>query len=174
MKPIPTLAACVLVLASSGARAQAPGDFALHGGQVHFRAPAEWTAVMEKTDGNPQAIAFSVPDATASGSNDSATVTVKSRQLANAAQFATVVQEEFERSKQQPGYASAGSAGGSSTHHYTVVRGGTTYDVRDSFTLLGTVAVEVRCQRPVLAQTPAAWNAGFDSACAGVVASLQP
>jgi hypothetical protein len=174
MKPMPTLAACVLVLASFAARAQAAGEFTLHAGQVHFRAPAEWTAVMEKTDGNPQAIAFSVPDASASGSNDSATVTVKSRQLANAAQFATVVQEEFERSKQQPGYASAGSASGSSTHHYTVVRGGTTYDVRDSFTLLGTVAVEVRCQRPVLAQTPADWNAGFDSACAGVDASLQP
>jgi hypothetical protein len=140
---------------------------------VHFHVPASWTAVMEKTDGSPQAVAFQVPDASAQGSDDSATVTVKTRQLDAPAAFAGIVQDELGRSKEQGGYEADASNTDSSIHQYFVVRGKTRYLVRDSFYLTGNVAVEVRCQRPLLAATLPAWNAEFDTACNSVVASLK-
>jgi hypothetical protein len=45
--------------------------------------------------------------------------------------------------------------------------------VRDTFQLSGNIAIEVRCQRPLLASTPASWTAEFDNACGAVVASLK-
>ena len=167
----------LLVLASSTLStvvlAQGKTDYSLNGGQVNFHVPADWTALMEKAEGNPQAIAFQVPDASAQGSDDTASVTVKTRELANAAQFSVVVQDETSRARSQPGYEADGAAGDSSTHRYFVVRGKTKYSVHDSFMQRGDIAVEVRCQRPLLAATSAAWNTQFDGACASVVASLR-
>lgn len=172
MKPT-TLLILLASLAATAAHAQGKTDYSLNGDQVRFHVPASWTAIMEKSDGNPQAIAFQVPDATAQGSDDAANVTVKTRQLKDPSEFAATVQDEFQRSKAQGGYETDPANKDSSVHQYFVVRGKTRYLVRDSFQLNGTIAVEVRCQRPLLDATPVAWNADFDSACAAVVASLK-
>lgn len=172
-RPTRLLAVLLGTFAAATAFAQAKTDYSLNGDQVRFHVPAGWTAIMEKSDGNPQAVAFQVPDASAQGSEDAASVTVKTRQLKDASQFAATVQDEFERSKAQGGYETDPSNKDSSVHQYFVVRSKTKYLVRDSFQLTGTIAVEVRCQRPLLASTPAAWNAEFDDACGAVVASLK-
>ena len=169
MKPIPVL---LLSLASGIACAQAQTDFSLNDGQVQFRAPADWTAIMEKRDGNPQAIAFQVPNAAAAGTDDAADVTVKTRQLRSPADFAAAVADEQERARAQAGYEGKGAAD-DGQHRYFVQRGNTRYLIRDSFLLLGNIAVEVRCRRPLLAATPAAWNHEFDGGCDRLVASLQ-
>ncbi|GAA0715423.1 hypothetical protein [Dokdonella soli] len=169
MKLIP----CLLVLIATNALAQGKTDYTLNNGQVHFHVPPSWTAIMEKSDGNPQAVAFQVPDATAQGSDDAANVTVKTRKLKGSAEFASVVQEELEHSKAQSGYEKDASNKDTSVHQYFVVRGKTKYLVRDSFYLTNDIAVEVRCQRPLLAATPAAWNKEFDGSCDNVVASLK-
>jgi hypothetical protein len=169
MKPI----ALTLALASSLAFAQAKTDYTLNAGSVHFHVPGDWTAIMEKSDGNPQAVAFQVPDASAQGSEDTASVTVKTRQLKDASQFAATVQDEFERSKAQGGYETDPANKDTSVHQYFVVRSKTKYLVRDTFQLSGNIAIEVRCQRPLLASTPASWTAEFDNACGAVVASLK-
>ena len=168
----PSLAVLAIAFATS-AFAQGKTDYSLNEGQLHFRVPASWTAVMEKTDGNPQAIAFQVPDSSAQGSDDSAAVTVKTRQLAGSAAFAGVVQDELDRSKAQGGYESDATNKDTAIHQYFVVRGKTKYLVRDSFYLTGAIAVEVRCQRPLLNVTPAEWSTEFDNACNSVVASLK-
>jgi len=167
------LTALIAAFAAATAHAQAKTDYTLNGDQVHFHVPATWTVVMEKADGNPQAVAFQVPDASAQGSEDSATVTVKTRQLKDASEFAATVQEEFEHSKAQGGYETDPANKDSAVHQYFVARGKTKYLVRDSFQLNGTIWVQVRCQRPLLASTPAAWNTEFDNACGAVVASLK-
>lgn len=176
------LSPCLLVLfatvfASSAlaiaAHAQGKTDYALNEGQVHFHVPPAWAAIMEKSDGNPQAIAFQVPDAAAQGSEDTASVTVKTRQLKSAADFASTVANEFERAKTQGGYENDASNQDAAVHQYFVVRGKTRYLVRDSFFQSGMVSVEVHCLRPLLATTPATWTNEFDSACDGVVASLK-
>ncbi|HEY6545387.1 MAG TPA: hypothetical protein VIZ64_10865 [Dokdonella sp.] len=165
--------ACLLpaLLVAATAFAQ-DGSHSLNDGKVRFSVPPEWVAVMQKTDGNPQAIAFQVPDPATQGSDDVASVTVKSRHLANAAQYAIVVREQFDHARQQPGYEADPAATDASTHRYHVVRGKTKYLVRDSFAQVGGVAVEVRCQRPLLEATQASWNASFDAECGRVVASL--
>ncbi|MFI4969954.1 MAG: hypothetical protein ACHP7D_07090 [Lysobacterales bacterium] len=165
--------AVLAVAFATSAFAQGKTDYTLNEGKVHFHVPASWTAVMEKADGNPQAVAFQVPDSSAQGSDDSATVTVKTRQIAGSAAFAGVVQDELDRSKAQGGYETDATNKDSAIHQYFVVRGKTRYLVRDSFYLTGDISVEVRCQRPLLAATPAAWNAEFDNACNSVVASLK-
>ena len=164
------LTGCLVAVA---AHAQGKTDYSLNGDQVRFHVPAGWSAIMEKSEGNPQAVAFQVPDASAQGSEDAANVTVKTRELKDPSGFAATVQEEFERSKAQGGYENDPSNKDSAAHQYFVVRGKTRYLVRDSFQLSGSIAVEVRCQRPLLASTPASWNAEFDNACAAVTASLK-
>lgn len=167
------LSCCLLLLLASGALAQSRTDYALNDGQVHFRVPPGWNAVMEKTEGDPQAVAFQVPDETAQGSEDSATVVVKTRRLKAAAAFAGFVQDEHARAESQGGYEKDASNKNASVHQYFVQRGQTRYLVRDGYYLTGEIAVEVRCQRPLIDKTPAAWNAQFDAACDGVVASLK-
>ena len=168
------LACAALIAFATGASAQNASDYALNDGAVHFHVPASWSAVMEKKEGNPQAVAFQVPDPSAQGSDDSATVTVKTRQLADPSAFAATVQEEFERAKAQPGFEVDPANKNAAVRQYFVTRGKTRYLVRDGAQLAGNVAVEVRCQRPLLAATPAAWNAQFDRDCDAVVASLGP
>lgn len=164
---------CVLLSAAAAALAQGRTDFTLNEGQVHFRVPADWNAIMEKTEGDPQAIAFQVPDASADGSDDSANATVKTRRLRSPAEFAGFVQDERARAQSQAGYERDASNKDESTHRYFVQRAQTRYFVVDSYRRSGDVAVELRCQRPLLERTPAAWNAQFDAACAGVAASLK-
>jgi len=48
------------VLLASSAAAEAPGEYSLNSGLVKFTAPAAWPVIMQKTEGNPQAIAFQV------------------------------------------------------------------------------------------------------------------
>lgn len=164
---------CLALLIASSAFAQGKTDYTLNDGKVHFRVPPSWTAIMEKADGNPQAVAFQVPDESAQGSDDSANVTVKTRVLGGSAEFTGAVQEELDRAKAQAGYEKDASNKDESFLQYFVQRGQTRYVVRDSFALIGNIVAHVRCQRPLLEKTPAAWTAQFDTACNSVTASLK-
>ena len=162
----------LLLLACTGVvLAQADNDFSLNDGKIRFRVPAAWTAIMEKSDGNPQAIVFQVPDPAASGTEDTATITVKTRQLDSPADFAEAMQNELLLSKAQSGYESVTADG--NVHRYFVLRGKTRYEVRDRFVLIGTIAAQVRCQRPLLAATSKEWTSTWDSGCSRVSASVQ-
>ena len=169
MKSLPLL----LAFFSAALFAQAKTDYTLNGDQVRFRVPPEWTAIMEKADGDPQAVIFQVPDPATQGTEDTASVTVKTRSLKASADFANFVQDEFERSKGQAGYENESAAKDSSMHRYFVTRNKTRYLVTDHYHLTANVAVEVRCQRPLLDATPKSWNDSFDAGCSGVVASLK-
>ena len=167
------LLALTLAFASTLAFGQAKTDYTLNGGAVHFHVPGDWTAIMEKSDGDPQAVIFQVPDPTAQGTEDTASVTIKTRNLKASADFNGFVQDEFERSKGQSGYEMDSANKDSSVHRYFVMRSKTRYLVRDSYLLTGNIAVEVRCQRPLLDGTPATWSDGFDASCASVFASMK-
>lgn len=165
--------ALALLLVPALVCAQARNDHALNDGQVHFRVPADWSVMMEKKDGNPQALVFNVPDPSADGSEDSASVTVKTRRLKSAADFAGAVQAEFDLSRAQTGYKRDDASDSSTVHRYLVQRGATRYLVRDRFVLRSDIAVQVRCQRPLIDGTPASWANGFDADCDRVNASLD-
>ena len=162
-----------LLLAAGSAFAQSSTDHVLNDGKVRFSVPQDWSAIMEKSDGNPQAIIFQVVDPAAAGTDDTASVTVKTRQLKSAADFADATQNEMLLSKAQTGYEAALDGSASGVHHYFVMRGKTRYSIRDRFTLMGTIAVQVRCQRPLLDATTKDWTARFDGGCDSVAASLK-
>ena len=162
-----------LLIASGLLFAQAKTDYALNAGQVHFHVPPDWTAIMEKADGDPQAVIFQVPDPTAQGTEDTASVTVKTRSLKSSADFQGFVTDEFERAKGQGGYETDASNKDAQVHRYFVTRNKTRYLVRDTYQLSGNVAVGVRCQRPLLDGTPNEWSSAFDAGCSNVVGSLK-
>jgi hypothetical protein len=153
--------------------AQAKTDYELNAGQVRFHVPPDWTAIMEKADGDPQAVIFQVPDPAAQGTEDTASVTVKTRSLKASADFSGFVTDSFERAKGQSGYENDSTNKDSSVHRYFVTHNHTRYLVRDSYQLNGNVGIEVRCQRPLLDATPKEWSDAFDAACSSVVASLK-
>ena len=163
----------VMLLAAGIASAQQRSDYALNDNKIRFSVPATWTAIMEKSDGNPQAIVFQVADPAAQGTEDAATITVKTRQLRAPGDFAEAVQNELVLSKAQTGYESDATASDNGVHRYFVMRGKTRYAIRDKFVLIGTIAAQVRCQRPLLDATTKDWTAAYDSGCNGVAASVQ-
>jgi hypothetical protein len=162
-----------LAFVSLAAFAQAKTDYQLNAGSVHFRVPPDWNAIMVKDDGDPQAVIFQVPDATAQGTEDTASVTVKTRSLKASGDFQGFVTDEFERSKGQAGYENDATTKDASSHNYFVMRNETKYHVHDSYSLAGNVAVIVRCQRPLLDATPKDWSDRFDAGCASVIASMK-
>gem|GEM_PF-1416453 len=162
-----------LALVASAAFAQAKTDYTLNAGSVHFHVPPDWTAIMEKADGDPQAVIFQVPDPAAQGTEDTASVTIKTRSLKTSDDFNGFVQDEFERSKGQAGYENDASNKDTSSHRYFVTRNKTRYLVHDTYQLNGNVAVQVRCQRPLLESSAKEWADGFDASCRNVVASLK-
>ncbi len=163
----------ILLAAIGSAHAQDRTNFNLNDGKVTFSVPQGWSAIMEKSDGNPQAVTFQIADPAASGTDDMASVTVKTRQLKSAAAFVEATQSEMMLSKAQTGYEAALDGSNTGIHHYFVMRGKTRYEIRDRFTLMGEIAVQVRCQRPLLNETSSAWNSTFDSGCDSVAASLK-
>ncbi|HQX65310.1 MAG TPA: hypothetical protein PLF47_05790, partial [Dokdonella sp.] len=112
-------------------------------------------------------------DAAAEGSDDMASVTVKTRQLKTAADFAEATQNEMQLSKAQTGYEAALDGSNTGIHHYFVMRGKTRYEIRDRFSLMQNIAVQVRCQRPLLQATSKAWSNAFDAGCDSVASSLK-
>ncbi len=163
----------ILLAAIGSAHAQDRTNYNLNDGKVAFSVPAGWSAIMEKSDGNPQAITFQIADPAAEGTDDMASVTVKTRKLKSAADFAEATQNEMQLSKAQTGYEAALDGSNTGIHHYFVMRGKTRYEIRDRFNLMGEIAVQVRCQRPLLNATAKTWGNTFDAGCDSVANSLK-
>ncbi|HET9034090.1 MAG TPA: hypothetical protein VFN25_14445 [Dokdonella sp.] len=163
----------ILLAAIGSASAQDRSDYNLNDGKIRFSVPQDWSAIMEKSDGNPQAITFHVTDPAAEGTDDMASVTVKTRQLKSSADFADATTNEMLLSKAQTGYEAALDGSATGIHHYFVMRGQTRYEIRDRFNLMGEIAVQVRCQRPILKTTTKAWTSQFDQGCDSVANSLK-
>jgi len=163
----------LLLLAAASASAQEHSDYNLNDGKVRFSVPAGWSAIMEKSDGNPQAIIYQVNDPATAGTEDTASVTVKTRQLKSPAEFADAKQNEMLLSKAQTGYEASADGSDNGIHNYFVMRGKTRYAIRDRFVLMGSIAVQVRCQRPLLDSTTKDWTSQFYAGCDSVATSLK-
>lgn len=163
----------ILLAAIGSAQAQDRSDYNLNDGKIRFSVPQGWSAIMEKSDGNPQAITFHVTDPAAEGTDDMASVTVKTRQLKSSADFVEATSNEMLLSKAQTGYEAALDGSDTGIHHYFVERGKTRYEIRDRFNLMGEIAVQVRCQRPMLNATTKAWTSTFDQGCDSVARSMK-
>lgn len=162
-----TLLPALLLILTGPALAQS--THALNDGLVQFQVPSGWQMIMEKADGEPQAMIFQAPLSNADALDDAATATVKTRRLANAIAFDAFIAEEAVRASNLEDYH-RDEQSGSNPHIFTSQRG--THRVRtvDTFVRLDGVGVKVRCQQPIAGND---WSNTFEASCVQLAASLQ-
>ncbi|HVB85005.1 MAG TPA: hypothetical protein VND63_09040 [Rhodanobacteraceae bacterium] len=159
-----------LVLAFGGHAAAT--DYSLAAGSVRFSAPAGWPQIMEKDDGDPQFIAFQVPDPSPTGHEVLARVTVTVHTVSDAQAFKTWVDARLAKARGLPQYKSGDGGTSSSRFTYTAMENGQRLYYRESYFFKGNAGVQLRCVRPLASQAGPAWSADFDRGCTAVARSL--
>ena len=162
-----------LLLGTAAAAADAPGEFSLNSGLVKFTAPSAWPVIMQKTEGNPQVVAFQIKDPADAGTDEASRVTVSTKQLDDTGSFQALVNVEVNKGKQMPDYEKRDS-GDPTVLRFLARNGKTRYEYRDTWYLNGHVMVHVRCARPLLEKTTAQWTADYEKGCAEVMQSAKP
>jgi len=161
-------------LCAGAALAQESGQYSLDQGFVRFSAPPAWPVIMQKSEGNPQFIAFQVKDPADTGTGEASRVTVDTKLLDNSDNFQPLVNAGMDKAKQQPGYEQRTDGVDASVLRYFALNGKTRYEYRETWYLTGHVVVHVRCARPMLAATTAQWTADYEKGCAQIMQSLKP
>jgi hypothetical protein len=163
-----------IVLLSGAAAAQDSGDFSLDQGYVKFTAPPAWPVIMQKTEGNPQVVAFQVKDPADTGTGEATRVTVDTKLLDDSANFQAIVNVGMDKAKQLPGYEQHTEGVDPSVLRYFALNNKTRYEYRETWYLNGHLVVHVSCLRPMLAATTAQWTADYNKGCADIMQSLHP
>jgi hypothetical protein len=174
MKRLHFLQGVALATLACAAHAQTPGTYALDQGFVSFSAPTGWPVIMQKTEGNPQFIAFQVKDPADSGTQESTKVTIDTKLLDDSGNFQAMVNLGVEKAKQNPGFEQSTDGVEASTLRYFALNGKTRYEYRETWYLNGHVMVHARCARPLLPATTAQWTAEYEKGCAQIMQSLKP
>lgn len=162
------------LLAANASFAQAPGEFSLDQGFIKFSAPPSWPVIMQKTEGDPQFVAFQVKDPADTGSGEATRVTVETRLLNDSSNFQPMVNRDVDKAKQMSGYEQKSEGVDATTLRYFAKNGKTKYEYRETWYLNGHLIVHVRCARPMLDQTTAQWTADYEKGCGQIMQSLKP
>ena len=169
-----TLFTTLLLACTAFAQEQSGGEYSLDQGFVKFKAPPEWPVIMEKSEGNPQVIAFQVKDPADTGTGQASRVTVDTKLLDDSANFQAIVNVGMDKAKQMPGYDQHNEGVDSSVLRYYALNDKTRYEYRETWYLSGHLVVHVRCVRPMLAATTAQWTAAYEKGCSEIMQSLRP
>ena len=164
----------IAALVTAVAHAQGAGDYSLDQGFVAFKAPPDWPVIMQKTEGNPQFIAFQVKDPADTGTGETSRVTVETKLLDDSGNFQAMVNGGLARIKQSPGYEASADSGDASVLRYFALNGKTRYEFRETWYLNGHVMVHVRCARPMLQATTPQWTMNYEHGCGQIMQSLKP
>jgi len=170
MYPIRLIAALLMLLCASAAVAS---DHDLFERIIKFKAPSDWSVIMEKKEGNPQFIAFQIRDPADAASNEITQVTVNARLMHDSSFFQQQVDAATDKAKMLPGFQLA-TAADSDVFRYYAMNGKTRYEYRETFFLSNHLLLHVRCMRPMLAETTQAWSDRYDKDCADLMHSLKP
>lgn len=148
--------------------------YALYEGAVKFSAPSDWPAIMQKTEGTPQFVAFLIKDPADPGSGEASQVSVEAKLLNDASTFAALVNAATDKAKQTPGYEARADGSGANALHYVALNGKQRYEFREAWYLDSKILVHVRCARALFPATSAEWAAGYEGGCAQVLRSAKP
>jgi hypothetical protein len=166
--------AILMVALASTASAQSPGEYSLDQGFIKFNAPPAWPVIMQKSEGDPQFVAFQVKDPADTGSGEATRVTVETRLLNDSSNFQPLVNRDVDKAKQLPGYEQKTEGVDATTLRYFANSGKTKYEYRETWYLNGHMIVHVRCARPMLDKTTAQWTAEYEKGCSQIMQSLKP
>jgi hypothetical protein len=159
---------------ASAASAQTSGEYSLDQGFIKFSAPPAWPVIMQKSEGDPQFLAFQVKDPADTDSGEATRVTVETRLLNDSSNFQPMVNRDVDKAKQMPGYDQKTEGVDSTTLRYFANNGKTKYEYRETWYLNGHLLVHVRCARPMLARTSPQWTADYEKGCSQIMQSLKP
>jgi hypothetical protein len=167
--------ASALLTAATAANAEtAVGEFSLNSGVVKFSAPPQWPVILQKTEGNPQVVAFQVKDPADEGSGEATRVTVTTKLLDDTSNFQALVNADVDKGKQMPEYEKHDEGIDPSVLRYFARNSKTRYEYRETWYLNGHAMVHVRCARPMLDKTTAQWTADYEKGCAQVMQTAKP
>jgi hypothetical protein len=168
------LAAFALTGFASVAAADENGNYVLSDGFIKFNAPPAWPVIMEKTEGNPQFIAFQVKDPADTGTGEAARVSVDTKLLDDSSNFQPIVNVGMDKAKAMPGYEQHTEGVEPTVLRYFALNGKTRYEYRETWYLNMHLVIHVRCARPMLAATTAQWTAEYEKGCAQIMQTLRP
>ncbi len=146
--------------------------YTLGNGEIHFSVPDNWLMIMEQMQGEPQFIAFQVPDASPSGKQVLSRVTVTMRQVTDIAKFRSWVKIQVRKSHRLPGY----QANGKHYSHrfvYHALENGVRMQYLELYYFKNGYAVQLRCLRPQHDQSGETWQNTFDRGCQQIARSFN-
>jgi hypothetical protein len=153
--------------------AQSSTDYSLNDGAIRFKVPADWSMILQKTEGSPQAIAFQVRDPADQGTNTATRVTLDTRRFAGANEFASFVASGMAKAKQIESYTEEVGANDATHLRYTGMDAGTRYQYRDMYLFRENLGIHVRCVRPLLPATTSTWTKAYEQGCDLLMSSVQ-
>ncbi|MGH8123791.1 MAG: hypothetical protein ACREPT_13590, partial [Rudaea sp.] len=93
--------------------------------------------------------------------------------LNDASIFQALVNAATDKAKQTPGYEQRGDGVDATTLRYFGLNRKTRYEYRETWYLDTKIFIHVRCSRPMLAATTAAWTAAYEQGCAQIMRTLR-
>jgi hypothetical protein len=172
--PLSAIGADTKAPVAKSAAAQNLSNYTLFDNAIKFSAPAEWPVILKKTEGLPQFIAFQVKDPADQGSGEASQVSVEAKLLNDASTFQALVNAGTDKAKQTPGYDQRTEGVDATTLRYYGTNGKQRYEYRETWYLDAKIFLHVRCSRPMLEATSAAWTAAYEAGCAQVMLSIKP
>ncbi|HET7358870.1 MAG TPA: hypothetical protein VFJ04_01885 [Rhodanobacteraceae bacterium] len=163
------LLAASLALVATAALAT---DYTLASGRIRFSTPDSWLRIMQ-AQGDPEIMAFQVPDPSPTARDTLARVTVSSQRVADIAGFKNVVALGMDKARTLPGYRRDAAHSGSTWLAYTAEESGVSQTYVEHYYFTEGHAVQLRCVRPTASQAGAEWTAAFDQGCAAIATQLQ-
>jgi hypothetical protein len=170
MSPFRLIAALALLVCVSASAA----DYSIYENIIKFKTPADWSVIMEKKEGNPQFMAFQIRDPADPGSNEISQVTINARLMHDSSFFQQQVDAATDKAKQLPGFEQVTEGVDPTVMRYFAMNGKTRYEYRETFYLVSHLFLHIRCSRPMLAATTAAWTDAYNKGCGDLMASLKP
>jgi hypothetical protein len=170
MSTLRLIAALALLVCASASAA----DYSIYENIIKFKTPADWSVIMEKKEGNPQFVAFQIRDPADPGSNEISEVTINARLMHDSSFFQQQVDAATDKAKQLPGFEQVSEGVDPTVMRYFAMNGKTRYEYRETFYLVSHLFLHIRCSRPMLAATTAAWTDAYNKGCGDLMASLKP
>ena len=174
MSPIRLVAALAALVCSLAIAAESKGDYTLYENIIKFKAPSDWAVIMEKKDGNPQVLAFQIKDPADPASTEISQVTVSAKLMHDSSFFQQQVDLATDKAKALPGFEQVSEGVEPTVMRYYAMNGKTRYEYRETFYLVTHLFLHIRCSRPLLKETTAAWTDGWNKNCAELMMSLKP
>jgi hypothetical protein len=157
-------------LIAMAAAAPVPGlaadtSYPLYEGLVKISAPADWPVILKKVEGIPQFIAFEVRDPAAQASGESSQISVDAKLLNDGSTTQALVNAGMDKARQSPGYEARADG--------NALNGKQRYEYRESWAFSSRMITHVRCSRPLLPATTAAWTQAYEAGCAQIIQSAK-